>query len=107
MPFFFIVPVWFVFVLSGIVLFFLPRHRRTGLYAIIVSTTATLTSFFLSTSVLYFGARIGTESKLKWFGVALIGVYLLAIGLGAAMGGIAGFFLTRYLAGRRISEAKS
>jgi hypothetical protein len=107
MPFFFIVPVWIFFVLSGIVLLFLPRHRRTGLYAIIVSTTATLTSFLFSTAVLYFGVRIGKELNVKWFGVALIGVYLLAIGLGAAMGGIAGFLLTRYLAGRHVPEAKS
>src|ERR1700730_1733728 len=100
MPFSLIVPVWLFFVLSGIVLLFLPRHRRTGLYAIIVSTTATLTSFLVSTAVLYTGARIGTWLNVSWFGVVVIVAYLLAIGLGAAMGGIAGFFLTRYLTGR-------
>jgi len=96
-PFFFIVPVWFFFALSGVVLLFFPRHRRMGLYAISVSTTATLTSFLVSTAVLYIGARIGTRLNIKWFGVALIAAYLLAIGLGAAMGAIAGFFLTRCL----------
>lgn len=100
MPFFFIVPIWFFFALSGIVLLFLRQHRRMGLYSIVVSTTATLTSFLGSTAVLYIGARIGPRLHFKWFGIAVIGVYLLMIGLGAAIGGIAGFFLTRYMVAR-------
>ena len=100
MPFFFIVPLWLFFVLLGLVLLLFPRHRRMGLYAIIISTVATLASVFVSTAVLYLGIKIGAHITGKWFGVAVIGTYLLAIGFGAVLGGIAGFFLTRRLAGR-------
>jgi hypothetical protein len=95
MLFFFIVPVWLLFVLIGVVLLFRARQRRIGWYAIIVSTTATLTSFLLSTAVLYIGARIGAHANLKWLGVAVIGAYILTMGVGIALGGIAGFFLVR------------
>jgi hypothetical protein len=81
----------------GVVLLFLPRHRRLGWYAITVSTTATLTSFFLSTAVLYFGAKVGANPTIKWLGLAVIGTYFLAIAVGIALGGIACVFLTRKL----------
>jgi len=101
MLFFFIIPIWLLFVLAGVVLLFLPRHRRAGWYAITVSTTATLTSFVLSTAVLYFGAKVGANPTIKWFGLAVIGTYFLAIAVGIALGGIAGVFLTRKLLSRR------
>lgn len=107
MPFFFIVPVWLLFVFSGLVSLFLPRGRRAGWYVIIVSTTATLTSFLISTAVLYVGGRIGVGFDVKWLGVVLIGAYLVAIVLGAAIGGVAGFFLTRSLLARHSADAKS
>ena len=77
MPFFFIVPVWLLFSVVGIVLLFVRRHRRTGLYAIVVSTTATLTSFLASTAVLYLGLKIGARPNIKLLGVAVIAAYLL------------------------------
>jgi hypothetical protein len=97
MLFFLIVPIWLLFVLSGVVLLLLRQHRRMAWYAIIVSTTAALTSFFLSTAVLYFGARLRPHPNIKWLGVAVVGAYLLAIAIGIALGGIVGFFLTRKL----------
>jgi|SRR3954464_3420443 hypothetical protein len=100
MPFFLIVPVWLFFVLLGLVLLVFPRQRRLGLYAILISTFSTLASILISTAVLYFGFKIGTHVPGRWFGVAVIGGYLLAIGFGIVLGGIAGFFLTRRLANR-------
>jgi hypothetical protein len=97
MLFFFIIPIWLLFILAGIVLLFLPQHRRLGWYAIAGSTTATLASFFLSTAVLYFGAKVGASPTIKWFGLAVIGTYFFAIAVGIALGGIAGVFLTRKL----------
>jgi hypothetical protein len=96
MPFFIIIPLWLLFVLAGIVLLFLPRYRRLGWYAVIVSTTATMTSFVLSTAVLYFGSKVANPT-FKWFGLAVIGTYVVAIAVGIALGGAAGAFLTRKL----------
>ena len=95
MPFFFIAPVWTLCVLSGIVLFCFQRFRRAGLYAISISTTATLLSFFLSTPVLYLGPRIGAQWMGRWSGVVLMGAYLLAIGIGALIGALASRVLVR------------
>ena len=100
MPFFLIVPVWLFFVLLGLVLLIFPGYRRLGLYAILISTVSTLTSVLISTAVLYFGFRIGTHVLGRWFGVAVIGGYLLAIGFGIVLGAIIGFFFTRRLANR-------
>jgi hypothetical protein len=101
MPFFFIVPVWMLCVLSGIVLLCFQSLRRIGFYAISVSTTATLASFFLSTAILYLGPRIGTQWMGRWAGVVLTGAYLLAIGVGALVGALGGFVFTRKLLPRR------
>src|SRR6476646_8481296 len=100
MPFFLIVPVLLFFVLLGLVLLIFPGYRRLGLYAILISTVSTLTSVLISTAVLYFGFRIGTHVPGRWFGVAVIGGYLLAIGFGIVLGAIIGFFFTRRLANR-------
>jgi len=109
MLFFFFVPLWLLVAVTGVVLLFLPKHRRLGWYAITVSTTATLTSFSLSTAVLYFGVKFGAHSRVRWFGIALIGTYLFAILAGIPLGGIAGAFLTRkILSGRkRVTAPKS
>ena len=109
MLFFFIVPLWLLVAVTGVVLLFLPKHRRLGWYAITVSTTAMLTSFSLSTAVLYFGVKVGAHSRVRWFGIALIGTYLFAILAGIPLGGIAGAFLTRkILSGRkRVTAPKS
>ncbi len=101
MPFFFIVPVWMLCVLSGIVLLCFQRFRRIGLYAISISTTATLVSFSLSTAILYFGPRIGAQWMGRWAGVVLMAAYLLAIGIGALIGALGGFLFTRKLLLRR------
>jgi hypothetical protein len=97
MLFFLIVPIWLLFVLTGVVLLLLRQHRRMGWYSIIVSTTAALTSYFLSTAVLYLGARFRPHPNIKWLGIAVVGAYVLAIAIGIALGGTAGFFLTRKL----------
>jgi len=101
MPFFFILPAWMLCVLCGIVLVCFQRFRRTGIYVIIISTTATVVSFFLSTAVLYLGPRIGLQGLRRWSGIALIGAYVLAIGVGAAIGALTGFLFTRKLLPRR------
>jgi hypothetical protein len=88
-------------VLSGMVLLCFQRFRRTGLYTISISTTATLVSFFLSAAVLYFGPRIGAQWLGRWSGVMLMGTYLLAIGFGALVGGLVGFLFARKLLPRR------
>ena len=95
MVFFIIVPIWALFVIGGAILLLLPQHRRLGLYAITVSTLATLASIVLSTAVLYFGAKIGPQPNIKWLGFAVIGTYLFSVVAGIALGAAVGFFLTR------------
>ncbi len=97
MPFFFIAPVWMLCVLFGIVLLCLQRFRRIGVYAISISTTATLVSFLLSTAILYFGSRIGAQWMGRWSGAVVMGAYLLAIGIGALIGALVGFLFARKL----------
>jgi hypothetical protein len=97
MLFFLIISVWILCVLSGIVLLCFQKLRRIGLYTISVSTAATLVSFFLSTSIIYFGSGISTQWMGRWAGVVLLGAYFLAIGIGALIGALAGFLLTRKL----------
>jgi Ca2+/Na+ antiporter len=101
MPFFLIVPVWLLCVLCGIVLVCFPRLRRTGLYAINISTAATVISLVSSTAVLFLGPRVGLQRMGRWSGIALIGVYLLAIGVGALIRALGGFLLTRKLLAHR------
>ena len=101
MPFFFILPAWVLCVLSGIVLVRFQRFRRTGLYAITISTTATIVSLFLSTAVLYLGPKAGLQQLGRWSGIALIGAYVLAIVVGAPIGALTGFLFTRKLLSRR------
>ena len=93
MPFFLIIPVWLVCVLVGVVLVCFAKFRRTGIYTIVISTMATFVSFLLSTSVLYFGSKIGG----RWSGLLVIGTYVIAIIGGAAIGALAGFLLVRRL----------
>jgi hypothetical protein len=97
MPFFLIVPVWLLCVLCGIVLICFQRFRRIGLYAISISTAATAISLLLSTTVLFLGPRVGLQRMGRWSGIALIGAYVLAIGVGALIGALGGFLLTRKL----------
>jgi len=65
-----------------------------GLYAINISTAATAISLLLSTTVLFLGPRVGMQGMGRWSGIALIGAYVLAIGVGALIGALGGFFLT-------------
>jgi len=68
-----------------------------GLYAINISTAATAISLLLSTTVLFLGPRVGMQGMGRWSGIVLIGAYVLAIGVGALIGALGGFFLTRKL----------
>jgi hypothetical protein len=97
MPFFFVVPIWLFCVLCGIALLCFRRFRRTGVYAINISTAATVVSFILSTTVLFVSPRIGMQRMGRWSGIALMGAYVIAIGVGALIGALGGFLLTRKL----------
>jgi hypothetical protein len=72
-----------------------------GLYAINISTAATAISLLLSTAVLFLGPRAGLQRMGRWSGIALIGAYVLAIGVGALIGALGGFLLTRKLLPQR------
>jgi hypothetical protein len=47
------------------------------------------------------GPKGGTAANGRWSGIALIGAYLLAIGVGALIGALGGFLLTRKLLAHR------
>ena len=71
------------------------------MYLIVGSTGGTLLSLLFSTAVLYFGPRIGFKHFGKWYGIALIATYFLAIIAGGFIGLISGFLLTRKLLPRK------
>jgi len=68
-----------------------------GRYAINMSTAAAAMSLLLSTTVLFLGPRAGLHRMGRWSGIALLGAYVLAIGVGALIGALGGFLLTRKL----------
>jgi|SRR3954469_15521642 hypothetical protein len=92
MPFFFIVPLWIITLLLGVALTFSARLRTLGLYVIAIPTGATLVSFLLSTAVLFLLPRVMPQPSRSWYGVFLIVMYLGAIGTGALIGAVTGFF---------------
>ena len=101
MPFFFILPVWAFCIVIGAALLFFRDLRRIAYFVIAVPTGATFASFALSTSVLYLVPRIAHEPHPKWFGIALIAGYLIALVLGALIGALGAFFLLLKLPARR------
>jgi hypothetical protein len=100
MPFFFFLSAWILCVLCGVVLICFQRFRRIGLYSVSMSTAATVVSLFLSTAVIYLWPRLGLHWLGQWSGIALIGAYLLTIAIGAVVGALGGFLLTRKVLAR-------
>ena len=92
MPFFFIVPLWLVCLVVGTILTFFPHSRRFGYFFIAVPTGATVVSFLLSTAALFLLPRLLPQPSRPWYGVFLLVTYLVAIGLGALLGGFAAFW---------------
>jgi hypothetical protein len=84
-------------VVCGVVLLFVGRFRRVGVYTITMTTAALLCSLAVSTAVLYAGPRLVKAPPPSWYGVAVIGAYVVAIGAGGIAGGVGGFFVTRRL----------
>jgi hypothetical protein len=102
MPFFFILPLWLVCLLLGIVLLFLPKLRFLSAHILLGSTIGLLLSFGLSTLALILLAKTAVSG---W--VVLIG-YLAGIGFGGAIGIAVGIFAAKKLNGliasRRLSN---
>ena len=101
MPFFFILPVWAFCVVIGSALLFFRDLRRIAYFVIAVPTGATVVSFTISTSVLYLVPRVAHEPHPKWFGIALIAGYVLALVLGALVGALGAFLLLLKLPARK------
>ena len=103
MPFFFILPLWALVAVIGIVLLFLPRFRSTGVYVLVSSTGGLLLSFFLSTCVLMLVPRLQITATSRWL---LIFGYLGAILFGGLAGIVLGFLLARPIV-RRMTPVPS
>lgn len=93
MPFFFIVPLWFLCVLTGCVLLFFAQLRRIGQFVIAVPTGATGISFLLSTAALFLLPRIMPQPAGPWYGIFTVSVYLVGIVAGGLIGAVAAFFV--------------
>jgi hypothetical protein len=91
MPFFLIVPLWLMFLVGTILLFF-PNLRRAGYFVIGIPTGATLASFLLSTAVLIVVPRLMPQPARSWYGIFLVATYLASIALGALLGALSAFF---------------
>ena len=95
MSFFLILPIWALCVLGGLLLLCLPNYRAIGAYIVVVSTTATIGSFALSTAVLYFGVRAAEHQSRAWVAIALVVAYVGAIAIGGLVGAVLGILATR------------
>ena len=99
MPFFFITPIWLVVIVVGICLFISRSFRYLSSYLILASTFGLITSFVISTAVLFLVPRAFTALGLNSPGflgvIALLGGYLGGIGVGGIVGIIAGILLAR------------
>jgi hypothetical protein len=92
MPFFFIVPLWLMFLVVGTILLFFPNLRRAGYFVIAIPTGATIASFLLSTAVLIVVPRLMPQPARSWYGIFLVATYLASIALGALLGALGAFF---------------
>lgn len=72
-----------------------------------VPTGATLVSFALSNSVLYFGPRLAHEAHASWVGIFLVAVYLITLLLGALLGGLGAFLIVLKLQQRSAPEFRA
>jgi ABC-type antimicrobial peptide transport system permease subunit len=94
MPFFFIVPVWFLCVVVGLVLCLFKQSRFLSTYLILSSTGSTITSLALSTLLLWVAPKLlGPERTLVR--LFLIAAYLASIAFGGLIGMIGGFVAAR------------
>lgn len=94
MPFFFIVPLWLLAVVAGVVMICIRRVRRVGVYVVATATCASLGSFVLSTAALMLGAQLyDATSAPGWFAFFVLASYVLAIGLGGVAGAAAGLLI--------------
>ena len=91
MPFFFIVPLWFLLVVLSIPLFAVRRLRFLGMHVVMASTLAVLVSFALSTLILIAVPRL--VPAFRWNGVVLIALYVLSILGGGGAGLLLGILL--------------
>jgi|SRR3954454_18558522 hypothetical protein len=96
MAFFFILPLWLLLIIGGIVLICIRSARRFGIYLVVTSTSATTISFVLSTAVLFIAPRI-VDRPPSWFAILTIGAYVGAIPIGGVIGAVAGILLTKKL----------
>ncbi len=90
MPFFFIVPLWILCILAGVILLFFKRFRFLSMYVLLSSTGGLLASFLLSLALLFVAAKFVGGTPVAW--IALL-AYLAGIFLGGAVGIIAGAVL--------------
>jgi hypothetical protein len=92
MPFFFIVPMWFLCVAIGILLCLFKRFRFLSLYLVLSSTGGAIASLGLSTLLLWIGPKLlSKEHGAK--GLILLAAYLASIALGGLVGTAAGFIV--------------
>ena len=90
MPFFFIVPLWLLLLISGVALVFSPRLRFLTPYIVLGSTVGLVCSAVFSTGVLLLLGRLLGGTSVAWLAFA---GYLIAIVIGGAVGVLAGLLL--------------
>jgi hypothetical protein len=101
-PFFFIVPVWLLFVVAGILFLFSSRLRFLSAYMVLSATLGLLFAFLLSLAFLMLGAKLLGGTSVAW--ISLL-AYLFGIGAGGVIGIVAGLILARGL-NRRLGLAR-
>jgi hypothetical protein len=84
MPFFFILPIWFLCLIAGLGMMFSVRFRYLSTYLILSSTLGLVLSFLLSTAVLVLLPKVDLPSNVS--GIVFILGCLAAMGAGGVLG---------------------
>ena len=101
-PYFLILPIWFLFVVVGFAMLLTTRSRHLSTYVVLASTTGLIVSFILSTAILLAFPLLSEAIGLKsgFLGpLIFLGGYLGGIAIGGAAGVIAGVRLARKVNG--------
>src|SRR5580765_8059265 len=90
MPFFFIVPLWLLLLISGVALLFSRRLRFLTPYIVLGSTAGLMCSVAFSTVVLLLLGKLLGGTSAGWLAFV---AYLMAIVVGGGVGVVAGLLL--------------
>jgi hypothetical protein len=93
-----ILPLWLLGFLAGALMVPFRRSRHRVIYAVVMSATALVVSYALSYAALFAGTEVAVHQPDP-FRFLVLAAYFIALPLGAFLGALAGFAMTRKVLG--------